>query len=123
MKFNTLKDVTKALEEIRGAAPKGKRIHYPVLFKKALIDFFYSSKTETSIDDLAKKTGLANSTTHNWRAQYDDGLYTLEGTYAVSKKSKSINESILKSLKQEMNELNEKIKVVEAATKLGLSVS
>lgn len=121
MQFNTLKDVNKALEEIRGAAPKGKRIHYPVLFKKAFIDYFYG--TEISLEGLAKSVGLVVSTTHNWRTQYDDGLYTLEGTYAVSKKSKSINESILKSLKQEMNELNEKIKVVEAATKLGLSVS
>lgn len=123
MQFKTMIQVKKASNQIIKEFEEGtsKRIHFPVLFKKALIEF--SIKTETSFTDIAKATDIKLQNINRWSEQYEAGLYQMDGTYAVSKISKSINGNILKALKQQLVEITDKIKLIEQCEALGLKVS
>ena len=119
MQFKTEKDIVKALKEL-DVSDSGRK-HYPVLFKKALITFIHTTKTPRT--PLVQRLGLSTSMVARWEEQASAGLYSLEGAYAVSNKSKKLNESILSKLNQEMTAISRKISLIEEATALGLTVS
>lgn len=121
MIFNKINDAKKALETIRKESPNSKKVHYPILFKKALMDFIYSQK-EFTREGTARYLGLGSGLIHNWDKQYQEGLYSLDGAYCVSKKSKSLNGKILAELKQQISALQSKIEIIQQAEKLGLKI-
>lgn len=120
MKFNKMTEVIKAVNELR-AKKTGKNLHYPVLFKKALCEFI--ENTNTTANAVALSTGMPVSGVHRWYDQYKEGLFKMDGAYAVSHKSKSLNASILAKLKQEVGAIQEKIELVERAEALGMKIS
>ena len=120
MQFKNNAEVVAAVTQIKKEA-NTKRPHYPILFKKAVIE--YASSKKMSLDAIADLLGTANSTPYKWKQQYTDGLFSMVGAYSVSNKSKTINTNILASLKQELDEIQEKIALVERATALGLTIS
>lgn len=120
MHFKTKADILKALTTLR-REKTGKNMHYPVLFKKALCEFI--AKNKISIPELCGYLNISNPSIYAWVEQYNKGLYSLEGAYSVSTKSKKLNEAILKKLNQEVNELKCKIEIIKQATELGLTVS
>jgi transposase-like protein len=119
MKFNSLKDAVKAAAALRVTA-KGRRT-YPVLFKKALIEAL--NEKIFKIAEIQESCGIRNGNIYLWMSQYKDGLYSMEGAYTVSKKSKEVNADILDKLGQELNELTEKIELIKRARELGLNIN
>jgi hypothetical protein len=120
MKFTKLSEIVKAANVIRNDVA-GKRTHYPIMFKKAVVVFW--DKNPMTAEALAEAIGITGTTASNWKQQYDAGLYTAQGAYAVSKKSLKANNSILKSLKQDMVALKDKILLIEQCEAMGLTVS
>jgi len=120
MQFRTNAELIEAANEIKKESVS-KRPHYPILFKKAVIE--YAANKGISLEVIADLIGTANSTPYKWKQQYTDGLLSLAGAYSVSVRSKDINERILTKLKQELNEIQEKIALVERASSFGLTVS
>ena len=120
MKFKTNTELLEAANQIKKECA-GKRPHYPILFKRAVVE--YAIAQGISSESIAAIIGTANSTPYKWRQQYAEGLLSLEGAYSVSTKSITINKKIMASLKQELDGIQEKIALVERATALGLTVS
>lgn len=119
MKFNNNSDVSKAVILIK-KEKTGKNVHYPVAFKLALMT--YIKKHGINKEKFAVELDIGKSTLWTWGKQFEDGLFSLEGAYNVSAKSKSLNEKILTELHQQLEELTEKIRIVEAAEKMGLKL-
>jgi len=120
MKFATEKDVAGAVATGRKAAGNN-RCHFPVLFKKAVME--YAADTGTSIAHLAGVIEVSDSTLYYWQAQYKRDLYTLEGAYNVSQKSKDINSAILTKIQKKIARLQAKLALVKQCSDEGIKVA
>lgn len=120
MQFRTNAELIEAAKQIKEESGS-KRPHYPILFKKAVIE--YANNKGMSLETIAEMMGTANSTPYKWKQQYVDGLLSLAGAYSVSARSKDINASILAKLNQELDNIQEKIALVERATALGMTIN
>jgi len=123
MKFTKNTEITKAIDSIKQSQIKrgGKRIHYPILFKKALITYMKTKQYNPYF--IHKKTGINYQTIKHWLNQFDEGLYEPDGAYCVSRISKTANTDILKVLKQQVHTLLTKIELVKQCKALGLKVT
>lgn len=118
MYFNSIAEIVAATNEL---TVKGNRTQYPVLFKKAVCDYIVRKGTKPS--RITSKVHMTAALMNKWLVQYNDGLYTMEGAYCVSKKSLSTNAKILKQLNTEANLLQRKIDLVKQCEALGITVT
>ena len=121
MHFKNDKEVIKATTAIRNKAGKESNIHWPILFKKALTA--YAEKHGINSLVLSQITGISKSSLYKWSSQYAEGLYTMAGAYAVSHKSLSTNQMVIKKLKQDIADIETKLALVEQCEKLGLKLA
>lgn len=123
MKFNNLNDAIKATNTIKRDFKKSDRkiIHFPVLFKRALMEFAEASKIDKKEISNTLEINLQNIL--RWEEQYTQGLYKLDGAYCVSKTSKSLNRTILETLQQQLIEVTNKIELIKQCEALGLKVT
>jgi transposase-like protein len=120
MKFSSITQIKSAIAKL--PVTKGrKRKQYSVMFKKALVEFANERKIIAHV--LSPQLNMNPSTVHSWFKQYDDGLYTLEGTYSVSTRMKTTNVSILASLDKKILVLQEQKEIVERAQAMGFTVA
>lgn len=119
MKFNNIEEVIAATTVIRGVKGKG-RTHYPILFKKAVCEFI---EMYSGAGSVASSTGIPRGTVYQWIEQFNEGLYTLEGAYSVSRKSLSLNSAIIAELTQEIKDIDTKIILIQQCKDVGLNVT
>ena len=120
MQFNTNKELSEAAETIRAEAGSGRK-HYPILFKKALCEYMNQHNYGDTL--MADMAGITCITVNTWQQQYAEGLYTLEGAYCVSKKSLSLNQKLIKQLKQQVADIDVKILLIKQCEAAGITVS
>lgn len=121
MKFKNIKELMAAQRQNVLASKDSSRIHYPILFKRAVIEF--SQRTNTSTSEIAKTMDTNPQNLQRWQDQYNGGLYTLEGSYSVSKKSLSVNTKILKKLNQDLKDITTKIELIKQCEAIGLKIA
>lgn len=120
MYFNTIKEINKAIEAFP-LTYNGTRTTYSVMFKKAVCEFM--ERTNTTPYELNKSVRMTAALLAKWQDQYKEGLYSLEGTWSVSKKSLKSNKAILAQLNTEVNLLQRKIELVKQCESLGIQVT
>lgn len=118
MKFNSINDIRTAMQSL-GRDNGGRRV-FPVLFKKAVVEFINNS--EESRYSTASACGFGDSMLYAWSNQYDKGLYTLEGALTVSSKVKAVNSAILTKLNTDIDQIRQQIALIEQCELLGLKV-
>lgn len=121
MKFNNIKEVQKAIKGIKVSNEFNTRAHYTIMFKKALMT--YAAINDLNCGVLASQTEIPYGTLYKWNNQFKDDLYEPDAVYAVSQKSKDVNSSILKKLKQQITEISKQIILVEELEALGFTVT
>mgnify|MGYP002634572368 CR=1 FL=1 len=119
MKFNSIKEIIAATTTIREAKGVG-RTHYPVLFKKAVCEFI---ETYSNASAISSSTGIPRGNIYQWVEQFNEGLYTLEGAYSVSRKSLSLNSKLIAELTQEIKAIDIKINLIKQCNEVGLTVA
>jgi len=119
MKFNNMHEVQTALKVI-AKKNEGKRFHYPVAFKKAVMEFINTN--DYTVHTFATETGLNKATVYYWATQYKEKLYELDGAYCVSQKSKDINAAIVKKLDKEIAKIQRKLSLVKQCSAEGIKV-
>lgn len=120
MRFTKISEIVTATNTLPKTAG-GTRTTYPVLFKKAVCE--YIERTNTTAHKLSKSVQMTAALLGKWLIQYNDGLYTMEGVYNVSKTSLKSNTKILAQLNNEVNLLQRKIELVKECQKLGIQVA
>lgn len=120
MQFNTIEEIHAAVSTITAEAGSGRK-HYPILFKKALCE--YLQKYNCSPQTMAHAASISKTSIDLWVEQYAAGLYTMEGAYCVSKKSLSINQKLIKQLKQQVADIDVKILLIKQCEAAGITVS
>ena len=120
MKFTTATEVKNSLIIIDQKAGDKRRV-YPIQFKRSLIEFWRTS--EMTLHAFSESIDLPRPNLVRWNKQYDDGLYAMEGAYTVSPTSLDINQAILRTLREELADIESKIDLVEQCEKAGLVVS
>jgi len=120
MKFDSIKDVQAALIVIR-AKRTGKNIHYPPLFKKAICEFV--EENGYTVGGIAKTLEINESTVYYWKDQFKRDLYTLEGAYCVSQKSKDINGAIIVKIQKKIASLQKRMALVKQCSENDIKVA
>ena len=120
MIFNNIKEAEKALDIIQ-KNKKGKYMHYPPLFKNAIVEL--GIKEELSVSAISTSLNLKAATIYSWKDQHNRGLYTLKGTYNVSQNSLDMNKEILDKLHNEIEKIQSRITLVEQCSKVGMKVT
>lgn len=119
MVFTSIKEIVKAIKEFP-TSDGGKRVKYPVLFKKAVCEFII--KKETTPTQLTSSVRMTAALMNRWMHQYQEGLYTMEGAYNVSKTSLTSNQKVLAQLNTEVNLLERKIELIKQCEELGIQI-
>lgn len=129
MLITSVKQAIQAAEHLQSLTPKGKRIHWPVAFKKALCTFLREEslkdkpKSKVTANYLGARLPMSDSTIYVWIEQFNQGLYESDAVYSVSKKSVSAVKSIRQVLEQDIENLQKKLALVSECEALGLKVS
>lgn len=120
MVFTKISEIVEAIASLPRVCD-GTRVQYPVLFKKAVCEFML--KKAITCKNLSKKVHMTSALLGKWMNQYNEGLYTIEGAYNVSRKSLDSNAIILKKLNTEINLLQRKVDLINQCKALGMKVS
>lgn len=120
MQFKTLKAFNKAASVLRKERGEG-RAHYPPMFKRAICEALEADIIKR--DHVSNTLECSPSSIPNWMAQYEAGLYTEEGAYAVSHRSLGINSKIIKSLEKEIATLQKRLALVKECEEEGVKVA
>lgn len=145
--IRTMADVTNAIQVIADNSTGKEVIQYPITFKKKLMEYVISQ--HINIKELAKNIPIGYSTLSSWRKNYNLGLFgeipegsmnkqvkrkpslkTQKEQFIVnvtkpttSNKPTTLNGPILIKLNKQLEELTNKIRIIEEAEAMGFKVS
>ena len=145
--FKTMEDVTNAIQVIADNSTGKEVIQYPIAFKKKLMDYVVAKNI--NLKELNKIIPMGYSTLSSWRKNYNLGFFSeipedsvhkqlerkpslksqkeqliVNATKPVkSNKPSTLNGPILIKLNKQLEELTNKIRIIEEAEAMGFKVS
>lgn len=145
--FRTMEDVTNAIQVVVDNSTGKDVIQYPITFKKKLMEYVVTENI--NLKELTKITPIGYSTLSSWRQNYNLGFFSeipedsvhkqlkrkpslksqkeqfgVNATKPViSNKPNTLNGPILIKLNKQLEELTNKIRIIEEAEAMGFKVS